>query len=161
MSRSFLTSVIAIIILAGGTWYWWRNQPEQQINRQVDRLLDEVRFEKLSLRKKEDRHQSLKQILASEILFEGSSPLPNLTLSISESLSRLDEFHSYITLIDLTNNEATVELALRVKIASGPNFKHEQEWELLLDFTKGEHWKITRISGSHLESGNLLKVSHK
>ncbi len=161
MSRHFFSILLVLILLGGGVYFWWNRQPTQQIGRQVDHLLEAISYQKLSLKKTENRHQALRKIFPEEVSFTGKSYFPNQRLSLAEILSRMDEFHGMITLCELTEKErlisliddsAVVTLNLKVKVASGPNFKQTQLWKVTLHFEKlDQGWKIVRMEGEPKE----------
>jgi len=115
MPRFLYPLLIALILICGGGYFWWNSQPEQQIGRRVDLFLDAVRFEKLSLKKQETRHQDFRTVFADDVDFTGKDYFPNSTLSLSEITNKLDEFHGMISLCEIT------ELARSRIVAGRPN----------------------------------------
>lgn len=158
MSRPLLLSLIVIALVCGGGYFWWQSQPSAQVNRQLDILLDAMRFEKLSLKQKEDRHDAIREVFAPQVSLIGEGYFPNEDFNQDQFISRMDDAHAMITLlkieelerqIDISGSEARALLTLTVTVAAGPDFKKTQNWQLAADFEKtAERWQITAMQGT-------------
>jgi len=156
-SKQILVAAIAILLAFGG-YFFWKSTPEQQINERVESLVEVLEYRKVSLDKRETRHEVLREILAEKVSFEGSHPVPDGEMGIDTIIERLDFLHtmtSWVEIIEkdrktlLKKDTAEVRLDWMVKAAAGQQFKTEEDWVIVLDFEEidGE-WKIVHFKAT-------------
>ena len=154
MSKRLFPVLVSLTLIGGCLFFWWNTRPEQQLTRQTELLLDQIRFQKLSLRTATDRHEQLEKVLAEELRLEGSHPVPSESLSREEFYQHLDELHSYVTLLEvdhgeilITRNAETAELHLdlTVKGAAGQKYQVSEAWSLRLLYEKQDRWRLTYL----------------
>lgn len=147
--------ILGILILSiAGTYFWWRSEPEQEVNRQVDLFIESVAFKKLSLKTSESRAEACQLLFADEvevIVPEFSSPR---VFTKDELVNELKRFHHSITLFQITessrevsveNTHGTAHINAEMRVAAGPNWKQALSGAMTLTFTKEDTWKISQI----------------
>jgi hypothetical protein len=152
-----LLFLLLILLLPIGSYLWYRQTPEQQIGRVVDQFLDNVEKRTFSTRRKADVHEALGKVLAPAIEFQGEFPIPTEKMTLEEILAKVDFFHNYTSLIEITEIDRSIKLigskaqvyqTADILAAAGKNAKDEQTWELIIDLEKGEDWRIIGVRGT-------------
>lgn len=152
-----LLLALILSVLIGGC-YLYRQTPEQKIGRTVDQFLSNVEHRKLTTRRRMHVHEALTEVLAETVNFRGGSPIPNEELTLEEILEKVDFFHGFTSLCEMTELERTVRIegdeaqvyhTTEIHVAAGKNHQGEEVWDLIFDLTEEvDGWKIVGIRGS-------------
>ena len=158
MSTKQTLIVALVILIAFGGYFLWKSTPEQQINERIESLVEVLEYRKVSLDNREKRHETLREILAETVSFEGSHPVPDGEMGIDTIIKRLDFLHTWTSWVEIIEKDrktlikkgsAQVRLDCLVKAAAGQHNKTEEDWTIILDFEEidGE-WKITHLNAT-------------
>jgi len=146
--------ILLLLIVASGGYLSYRNQDRQIIGRQVDQLLENIEYQKISLRKESDIRKSISEVVAPEIELLGSPPIPNLQFSTEGFIEQILQFHQWITrcqikekerTISIQADQAEVQIIVDVEVAAGKNHKRAESWDIILRLKKLEKWRIDQI----------------
>ena len=149
-----ITFAVLVILIAFGGFYWWKSQDPQVVNHKVDQLIEVLEYRKLSLDNREERHEKMREVMADQISFEGSAPVPTGEITIDELLEKLDLLQSFATRVDVIESErivnidgdsAKVTVLWDIDAAVGKQFKTRETWTLIFDLEKGPDWRIYQI----------------
>lgn len=153
--RASLTAGILILVLSA-SYFWWRDQAKQQINRKLDLFIETVEFQKLSLKTDETRAEACVDLFGETVELATPSPAPSGTFSEQEMIDQLKRFHRYITFFEITENNreitidgdyATATISGNMKVASGPNWRQDLTGGIVLQFVNdAEGWEISGIA---------------
>ena len=158
MSSRLFQVLIAIVVLAGVSFFWWNSRAEQKVSRQADAFLDQIRFERLSLKTEKDREEALATIMSESLQVSGDEPIPRLTLSPDEFLEKLTELHGYLSIlkieetvdrqITVADDTASVIIEAAITGAAGKSNSRTMNWTLTLTFEKSDRWRLTKFHGT-------------
>lgn len=155
MKNRIVLIALAVILLGSGYLYY-RNQDRQVIGRQVDQLIENIEHKKISLRKESDVREAVLEVLAPDVEFFGSTPVPSGMKSQEQVLEEIFKLHNWTSLceikesdrnIEIHGNEAQVTLVAEVHVAIGKNIQRREDWTLLFKLTKSDTWRIDGIKG--------------
>lgn len=145
-----------IILIAAGSYFWWRGQAEQKITRKVDLFVETIEFEKLSLTTPEERALACEEIFAAEVILDAPSPSPSGTYSEKEMIANLHKFHRYITFFKITEEDrwisidgdtAQATLSGTMRVAAGPNWSETLTGSIIMNFgNSSDGWEIEALS---------------
>ena len=153
--RGSLIAGLLILALAA-SYFWWRSQSKQEINRQIDLFIETVEYEKLSLKTDEARAEACVKVFGPEVQVAVPSPAPSGKFSEKEIIDQLKRFHGYITFFKITESSreiiidgdyATATLSGDMRVAAGPNWKEDLSGSIILNFTNdSDGWEITGVA---------------
>lgn len=165
MSSGIFRGLVALVVIAGGVFLWWNLRPEQKVNRQVDEVLEEIRFQRLSLKTTEDRKRELAEVLSDSIAVSGDRPIPSTTLNQETFLEKLTELHGYLSIlkieetgervIEVEGDSATATVPTSITGAAGEKYSRTMPWTLRLTFAKSDRWRLTELHGTTTEEVDL------
>ena len=148
--KKIISLVVLILLASIGGYSYYRQQPEQQVGRAVGQFLKNVEHRKISTRRQIDVHEALSKVLAAKVDFQGAFPIPTETLTLEETLGKIDQLHVATSLCRITESErnlkiigakAQVYLTANILLAAGKEHQREQTWDLIIDLEKGEDWR--------------------
>lgn len=152
-----LLFLLLILLIPIGGYLWYRQAPEQKIGRTVDQFLENIEHRKITTRRKVEVHESLSKVLAPKIHLQGSTPIPNEEMTLQDFLDKVDLFHGFTSLCEITEVERTIKIignkaqvyhTADILVAAGKSNQDEQTWDLIFDLEKAEDWRIVAIRGS-------------
>jgi len=153
--KRLLLPALVLALLVGG-YFFYRNQDEQQISRQIDQLIENIEHKKISLRKPSDVKKAVEEVLADEIEFYGAFPVPSGTHTPEDVIDKLGTLHGLTTLceieessreIEIKGNKATVTVEAEIHVAVGKNIQRRENWTMMFELEKSDIWRISGIKG--------------
>ncbi|MGD1978912.1 MAG: hypothetical protein PVJ98_05940 [Akkermansiaceae bacterium] len=152
MRKPILFIGLALLAAIGG-FYWYSNQPEQQINGAIDDFLEAIDHQKISMETDEEVRKTLDEVVAERVSIVGVPRVAEAPLNIDFLARKISEFHQLTTLCEIVEESRTLsiigskaqaERIVTVTVA-GVGFRREDTWKLVFSLEESDRWRIRTI----------------